>query len=134
MNHALRHNADTISNRVQEHRSGTALVLAGAGAAGNAWQLGLIAGLSDAGVDLTAADLIIGTSAGSTVAAQITSGTRPTDLYAAIIAETPPPSAGRTGTGERRAPRVSGPAYMEWSDEIIASSTDASDIDRKSVV
>ena len=54
-----------------------ALVLAGGGAAGNAWELGLIAGLADAGVDLTAADVIIGTSAGSTVAAQITSGTRP---------------------------------------------------------
>src|SRR4051812_20232439 len=53
-----------------------ALVLAGAGAADNAWELGLIAGLSDAGVDVTDADLIIGTSAGSTVAAQITSGTR----------------------------------------------------------
>lgn len=131
MNHALHHNADAISHSVQEHRSGTALVLAGAGAAGNAWQLGLIAGLSDAGVDLTAADLIIGTSAGSTVAAQITSGNRPTELYAAIIAETPPPSAGGNGTGERRAPRVSGPAYMEWSDEIIASSTNASDMRRR---
>ena len=61
MTHAPHHNADTISDSVQEHRSGTALILAGAGAAGNAWQLGLIAGLSDAGVDLTAADLIIGT-------------------------------------------------------------------------
>src|SRR6266851_969710 len=37
-----------------------ALVLAGGGAAGNAWELGLIAGLSDAGVDVTEADLIIG--------------------------------------------------------------------------
>src|SRR4030095_17194805 len=42
-----------------------ALVLAGGGAAGNAWELGLIAGLSDVGVDVTDADLIIGTSAGS---------------------------------------------------------------------
>ena len=64
-----------------------ALVLAGGGAAGNAWEIGLIAGLSDAGVDVIEADLIIGTSAGSTVAAQITSGTRPADLYAAILAE-----------------------------------------------
>ena len=38
-----------------------ALVLAGGGAAGNAWELGLIAGLSDAQVDVTDADLIIGT-------------------------------------------------------------------------
>ncbi len=60
-----------------------ALVLAGAGAAGNAWEIGLIAGLSNAGVDATEADLIIGTSAGSTVAAQITSGTRPAELLCA---------------------------------------------------
>ena len=77
-----------------------ALVLAGAGAAGNAWELGLIAGLADAGVDLTAADVIIGTSAGSTVAAQITSGTRPAELYAAILAEVPQPRAGDVRIGQ----------------------------------
>ncbi|MDR6868785.1 NTE family protein [Microbacterium resistens] len=122
---------------------GRALVLAGAGAAGNAWQLGLIAGLSDAGVDLTDADLIIGTSAGSTVAAQMTSGTRPADLYAAIVAETPPtrPTGARpSGSGARpsgpgpsggRAPHLSGPAYMAWSDAIIAASEDAADMRRR---
>ncbi|SIN76948.1 patatin-like phospholipase family protein [Agromyces cerinus] len=108
-----------------------ALVLAGAGAAGNAWQLGLIAGFSAAGVDLTDADLIIGTSAGSTVAAQITSGARPNELYAAILAETPPTRAGAVGSGARRAPGLSGPSYMEWSDQIIASSADASDMRRR---
>ena len=65
------------ATRQAGNASKRALVLAGGGAAGNAWELGLIAGLSAAGVDLTEADLIIGTSAGSTVAAQITSGTRP---------------------------------------------------------
>ena len=52
-----------------------ALVLGGGGASGNAWAIGVIAGLFDAGLDVTQADLIIGTSAGSTVAAQITSTT-----------------------------------------------------------
>ncbi|WP_448810525.1 patatin-like phospholipase family protein [Agromyces bauzanensis] len=108
-----------------------ALVLAGAGAAGNAWQLGLIAGLSDAGVDLTEADLIIGTSAGSTVAAQITSGTRPAALYAAILAEVPPLHAGDARSGRGRAPHLSGPAYLEWSNGIIASAQDASDMRRR---
>jgi len=70
-----------------------ALVLAGAGAAGNAWEIGIIAGLFDAGLDVTEADLIIGTSAGSTVAAQISSTTRPTELLANILAEPQP----RTG-------------------------------------
>ncbi len=107
-----------------------ALVLAGAGAAGNAWQLGLIAGLSDAGVDLTEADLIIGTSAGSTVAAQITSGTRPAELYAAILAVAPRPQ-GAVLNSDRGRGHLSGPNYMEWSDKIIASSEDASDLRRR---
>ncbi len=105
-----------------------ALVLAGGGAAGNAWELGLIAGLSDAGVDLTEADLIIGTSAGSTVAAQITSGTRPAELYAAIIAEAPPPHA---GSDRGRAPNLSALNYLEWSNGIIGSAEDASDMRRR---
>jgi len=108
-----------------------ALVLAGAGAAGNAWELGLIAGLSDAGVDVTEADLIIGTSAGSTVAAQITSGTRSAELYAAILAEVPQPQAGDAGSDRGRAPNFSGPTYMEWSNGIIGSAEDASDMRRR---
>src|SRR5258708_4293980 len=108
-----------------------ALVLAGGGAAGNAWELGLIAGLSDAGVDVTEADLIIGTSAGSTVAAQITSGTRPAELYAAILAEVRQPQAGDAGSERGRAPNFSGPTYIEWSNGIIGSAEDASDMRRK---
>src|SRR5947208_10526296 len=97
-----------------------ALVLAGGGAAGNAWELGLIAGLSDAGVDVTEADLIIGTSAGSTVAAQITSGTQPGDLYAAVVAEVPPAVRG-AGSDRAPSPNASAVNYLEWSDELIAS-------------
>ena len=52
-----------------------ALVLGGGGAAGNAWLIGIIAGLDEAGLDMTeAADLVIGTSAGATAAAQVRSG------------------------------------------------------------
>jgi NTE family protein len=51
-----------------------ALVLGGGGVAGIAWMTGLLAGLAEAGQDVTGADLIIGTSAGATVAAQIGSG------------------------------------------------------------
>jgi NTE family protein len=108
-----------------------ALVLAGGGAAGNAWELGLIAGLSDAGVDVTEADLIVGTSAGSTVAAQITSGIRPAELYAAILAEVPQPPAGDAGSDGRRARNLSGPNYMEWSNGIIGSAENASDMRRR---
>jgi NTE family protein len=58
-----------------------ALVLGGGGVAGIAWELGLLMGLADAGIDVTDADRVIGTSAGSAVAAQITSGTPLAELY-----------------------------------------------------
>jgi NTE family protein len=105
-------------------------VLAGGGAAGNAWELGLIAGLADAGVDLTTADLIVGTSAGSTVAAQITCGTRPTELYSSIVAEVHQPRTGG-GPGQGRRPTISGPSYLEWSDRIIAAASDPADMRRR---
>jgi NTE family protein len=40
-----------------------ALVLGGGGSTGNAWLIGVIAGLFDAGLDVTTADLTIGTPA-----------------------------------------------------------------------
>jgi NTE family protein len=52
-----------------------ALVLGGGGVAGVAWELGILMGLYNSGVDVSNADLIIGTSAGSVVGAQISSGT-----------------------------------------------------------
>ena len=119
------------ATRQADKSSERALVLADGGAAGNAWELGLIAGLSDARVDVLEADLIIGTSAGSTVAAQITSGTRPADLYAAILAEVPQPQAGEARSDRGRAPHFSGPSYLEWSNGIIGSAEDASDMRRR---
>jgi NTE family protein len=70
-----------------------ALVLGGAGASGNVWVIGVIAGLFEAGLDVTQADLIIGTSAGSTAAVQITSAT-PTQLLAEILSAAPPQRKG----------------------------------------
>jgi NTE family protein len=59
-----------------------ALVLGGGGLAGIAWMTGLLTGLAEAGDDLTGADLIIGTSAGANVAAQLGSGLPLTELFA----------------------------------------------------
>lgn len=58
-----------------------ALVLGGGGITGAAWEIGLLAGLVQAGVDLTTADLVVGTSAGSVVGAQILSGVPLDELY-----------------------------------------------------
>lgn len=53
---------------------GKGLVLGGGGVTGIAWMTGVLLGLERAGVNALAADHFLGTSAGSTVAAQITSG------------------------------------------------------------
>ena len=62
--------------------NGSALVLGGGGVAGVAWMTGLLAGLADAGQDVTGVDLVIGTSAGATVAAQLGSGVGLDELFA----------------------------------------------------
>jgi len=51
-----------------------ALVLGGGGPVGIAWESGLALGLRRRGVDLAAADRIVGTSAGSVVGAQLAAG------------------------------------------------------------
>jgi NTE family protein len=128
---APRSSSTTTSASTADHADERALVLAGAGAAGNAWELGLVAGLADAGVDVTRADLIIGTSAGSTVAAQITSGTALSALYAAILTEVPRPPVAAAAPRRAPEPQVSGSSYLEWSDAIIAAAQDPSDMRRR---
>ena len=56
-------------------RMSHALVLGGGGSVGIGWEAGLVTGLSEGGVDLTLADLVIGTSAGSVVGAHLRLGT-----------------------------------------------------------
>jgi NTE family protein len=97
-----------------------ALVLGGGGSAGNAWEIGVIAGLFDAGLDVTEADLIIGTSAGSTAAAQITSAT-PTELLAAILSAAP----------RQRVPIGPVADHMERTSRIIGAAEDAADMRRR---
>jgi NTE family protein len=48
-----------------------ALVLGGGGGTGVAWEIGIVYGLKQAGIDLNDADVIVGTSAGAMVGAQI---------------------------------------------------------------
>ncbi|MGN6426365.1 MAG: patatin-like phospholipase family protein [Leifsonia sp.] len=82
------------------HPHERALVLGGGGSTGNAWLIGIVAGLFDAGLDVTQADLTIGTSAGSTAAAQF-AGARPAELFAAASVAPPPRTAppGATAPG-----------------------------------
>jgi NTE family protein len=50
------------------------LVLGGGGVTGIAWEIGLLCGLRDRGVDLAAADVVVGTSAGSVVGSLVATG------------------------------------------------------------
>ncbi|WP_374010497.1 patatin-like phospholipase family protein [Leifsonia sp. LS-T14] len=107
-----------------------ALVLGGGGSTGNAWLIGVVAGLYEAGVDVTAPDLTIGTSAGSTAAAGIADAT-PADLYAAALtlpsrAQTAPAASGASQRGA--APVVN---HLERLTSLIAASTDAADYRRR---
>ena len=61
--------------------AGRALVLGGGGLSGVAWETGVLAGLAAAGGDVSAADYVLGTSAGATVAAQLGSGLSLTELF-----------------------------------------------------
>jgi NTE family protein len=107
-----------------------ALVLGGGGSTGNAWLIGVIAGLFDAGLDLTTADLTIGTSAGSTAAAQI-AGATPTELFGAILSATPQQRTGPVGSGRGRVPSRPVADHMERISKIIASAKDAADMRRR---
>ncbi|MET9594699.1 patatin-like phospholipase family protein [Streptomyces sp. NPDC006516] len=66
----------------------TALVLGAGGVTGTAWETGILHGLAKAGVDLSTADLIVGSSAGAIVGAQLASGAVPVgELYERQLAD-----------------------------------------------
>ena len=97
------------------------MVLGGGGSTGNAWLIGVIAGLFDAGLDVTDADLTIGTSAGSTAAVQI-AGATPTELLEAIL-DAPPmtrPGSARPVTD-----------HLTELNALIAAAVDAADMRRR---
>jgi NTE family protein len=91
-----------------------ALVLGGGGITGIAWEIGVLAGLAEAGVDLTGADLVVGTSAGSVVGAQLTSGA---DLEALFARQLEPP------TGEQAA-RMTRSALLRYGLAALRSRRD----------
>ena len=104
-----------------------ALVLGGGGAAGNAWQIGVVAGLAEAGLDLTeAADLVVGTSAGATAAAQVRSGIPAADLFASILSQPVQPTA----RNHEPPPALPMTTVFERMRAIGAAATSAADLQR----
>jgi NTE family protein len=104
-----------------------ALVLGGGGAAGNAWEIGVIAGLAEAGLDMTeAADLVVGTSAGATAAAQLRSGMPPAELLASVLS----PPVQPVGQNRERPPSLPMATVFERMRAIGAAATSAADLQR----
>ncbi|WP_375390075.1 patatin-like phospholipase family protein [uncultured Amnibacterium sp.] len=108
--------------------SSRALVLGGGGAVGNAWLIGVLAGLADGGLDVTNADLVIGTSAGATAAVQVTNEPLP-ELYATVLESVPPQRPDRPAGS--RGPVGSQADHLERTQRIIDSASDAADMRRR---
>jgi NTE family protein len=124
------HNSEAAADDPSEHSFRTALVLGGGGSAGNAWLIGVLDGLCEAGLDVTRADLLIGTSAGSTAAAQISSATA-ADLLVDIMAPARQPSThpGKPAGGRVGAASLAG--QMSRTSAIIAAAENAADMRRR---
>lgn len=102
-------------------KTGTqALVLGGGSVAGVAWELGMITGLSEKGVDVREADLIIGTSAGSLVSAQITSGTDLESLFASQLTPVEPATERKGAPDLERMREVFSQAVAETGSDLKA--------------
>ena len=85
-----------------------ALVLGGGGLTGQAFHLGVLCALSEAGYDARDNDLVVGTSAGSLVAAGLTAGFSAADQAAMMLGE----AMSAEGTA-RLEDRRTAPAYVE---------------------
>lgn len=80
-------------------RPGTALVLGGGGVTGIAWEIGLLLGLVEHGIDLTEAETVVGTSAGSVVGALVTCGESLEEMYASQFADPSGEEVAKMGAG-----------------------------------
>lgn len=91
-------------------------MLGGGGPVGRAWETGLAAGFANLGVNLSTADLIVGTSAGAIVGAEIALGR---DMNTSM------PVAGNPAVGSSVAPGPAGPppGMMELMVAIAQAST-----------
>lgn len=105
---------------------GFALVLGGGGVTGIAWELGVLLGLRDAGVDVSGAQLVVGTSAGANVGAMITSGIALDDLFARQVA----PVAGSTERAVDLSTTAIGEAGRAFANSPRLANVSAQDIRR----
>ena len=121
--------ADPPERRTSHPRVGhdVAVVLGGGGAAGNAWEIGVIAGLAEAGLDLTeSADVVVGTSAGATAAAQVRSGLAAAELVESVLS----PPVRPVGRNRPQPPSLPMATVFARMRAIGAAATSAADLQR----
>lgn len=78
------------------------MVLAGGGYVASSWEIGLVTGMADAGLDVRDADLFVGTSAGARVALELTSGRALEEIY-------------QRRAGPAGPPTMEPPAVVDWA-------------------
>lgn len=127
MNHSISHDSSSPSAATAAR---TALVLGGGGSAGNAWLIGILAGLSDAGTDVTDADLVVGTSAGATTAAQIVHAS-PGELFAATLAPVPARPGAPGQSGRRPAAPAPNQTHIDNGRALAAAASDIGELRRR---
>ena len=95
-----------------------ALILAGGGILGIAWESGVLAGLEAAGIDTHDWDLVVGTSAGAYVGARLTLDGSPAPLFALETSDNDAAVEADLevlfGTGFVRATRISRQPILRW--------------------
>jgi NTE family protein len=106
-------------------------VLGGGGPVGIAWESGLLAGLARAGVDLGAADFIMGTSAGSFVGMRMAFGADAKTLADPILAERPPAASGERKPGAAGGPPANLAPLMRLMGEAQGGKRDEAEVRRE---
>ncbi|RLY94359.1 hypothetical protein EAE32_03955 [Kocuria tytonicola] len=103
-----------------------AIVLGGGGTAGIAWESGLLSALLAAGVDLGSADLVVGTSAGSSVAVRLRAGSLGTDSLRAEFSRGGEDDAARPASASA-APPFDPEAFLQLMAEAAQGAQDERD-------
>jgi NTE family protein len=105
-----------------------ALVLSGGGPVGIGWESGIVAGLAAQGVDVSEADFIVGTSAGSVVGAQIARGRDMSEMTERMRTN----ASSSSGTRPVGASGAQMQALMQAFTELFTS-TEADDVKRAKI-
>ncbi len=89
--------SESANSEAENRAVDRALILGGGGPVGEAWESGVIVGLMEKGIDLSRADLIVGTSAGAIVGARLASRMPSQKFVDAAVAPSDGPPPGKTG-------------------------------------